>query len=107
MWFNGREMTAASDIDSLPDQREVEIEPGAFARTALDANLPRMLLNDSVTHRQTQPRAPRLAFARRLGGEERVIDALDVLLCDSRPGVRNYHADPVSIGGSDPQRAAV
>src|ERR1700722_7660669 len=100
-------MRAASDIDSLPGQREIEIKARAFAGTALHANLPRMFLDDSVTHRQAQARAPWLALARRLGGEEPIIDALNVLLRDSRTGVRYHHADALAVRGCDAQRAPI
>src|SRR5580700_5210126 len=105
--FIGREMTAASDIDSLPGQRKIQIEPRAFPGTALDPNLPRMFLNDSVTHRQSQPGAPRLALARRFGGEEGIVNALDVFLRNPRPSIRNHHTDAFAVGSRDPQRAAV
>src|SRR5580698_4324089 len=85
--FTGREITAASDIDCLPGKRKIEIEPRAFARAALHSNLSRMFLDDAVTHRQTQPCAPWLAFARCLGGEEGVVNAMDVLLRNPRAGV--------------------
>src|SRR5208282_3243128 len=100
-------MTAASDMDSLPRGWELEIERRAPAGPAFHFDLPGVLLNDSVGDRQPQPRAPVLAFARsRLGGEERIVNAVNVLLRDSRARIRHYHADSVSVGGSDAQRPA-
>ncbi len=81
-------MVASSDIDSLPRQREIQIEGCALAGLALHPNLARMLLNDAVGHRQAQAGALALAFSRRgLGGEERIVDALDVFLRNAGAGV--------------------
>ena len=47
-----------------------------------------MLLNDAVGDRQAQSGALALSFARRgLGGEERVVDALDMFLRNAGAGV--------------------
>ncbi len=58
-----RAMTAASDIDRLPRQREIEVERGAFAGSAFHPDLPGMFLDDAVGHRQAQPGASGLPFA--------------------------------------------
>src|SRR5258707_13710434 len=79
--FDPLEMTAASDIDSLSHQRELQIEPCAFVRRALYANLARVLLNDSVGQRQAQPGAAALPFLRRIVGcKEWIVTALHVVL---------------------------
>src|ERR1700722_9897692 len=88
-----RKITAASDIDSLPGQREIKVERSPFAMPALHSNLPGVLLNDAVGYGQTKSRAPRLAFAGRcLGGKEWVVNPVDVFLCDAAARIRNHHA---------------
>jgi len=67
-----------------------------------------VLLNDAVGHGKPQTGSLALAFARgRLGGEERVVDALNVFLWDSISGVGNLHADCLSVGTGDAQDAAL
>ena len=46
------------------------------------------------------------SLRRGLGGEERIVDALNVLLRDAAAGVGDAHADPVAVGGGDAQRSA-
>src|SRR5436190_5953509 len=93
-----RGMTAASDIDRLSHEREIQIERGAFFRGTLHANLAGMLLDDPVGHRQTETGAPFLTILRcSFGGEERIVNALNVLLCDSATGIRNHYAHAVAI----------
>src|SRR5579872_2917608 len=102
------EMTAASDIDRLSDHREIDVKSGALLRRAFDANLSRMLLNNSVGHREPEPGAAFLPIAYgALGGEERTVNAVNMFLRDSRSTVRNRDTDAVSIGGYNPQRAPV
>src|SRR5207302_9713983 len=63
-----------------------------------------MFLNDSVRYRKTQPSCARLAFPRSVfGGEERIVNTLDVLLRDAYSGVRDSHAHARAIPGLDPQ----
>src|SRR5579863_4858330 len=98
----GRTITAASDIYCLPRQREIQVERGAFPVAALLANLPRMLLDDSVGYGQAQPGAPCLAFPRRcFGGEEWIVDPVDVLLRNPGSGVGYHHAHTLAIGCRD------
>src|SRR6185369_16072342 len=103
-----RGMVASSDIDSLPREREIQVEGCASPGMAFHPNLPGMLLNDSVSHGKTQAGAFALAFTRgRFGGEERVVDALDVFLRDTAAGVGDDHADPVPVGGGYTERSAL
>ena len=52
-----------------------------------------MLLDDAVSDGQAQARAALLALLRSgLGGEERIVDALNVFLRDSAAGVGDAHA---------------
>src|SRR5215470_15015374 len=79
-----RGMTAASDIDRLSQEWEVQIKSCPFVRSALDTNLAGMLLNNSIRDRQTEAGASLLAFLRRsFGRKERIVNALDMLLRDT------------------------
>src|SRR5579863_645453 len=103
-----RTITAASDIDSLPGQREIEVERSAFAMPALHSNLSRVLLNDAVGYGQAQARTSRLPLTRSgLRSKERVVDSVDVLLCNARARIRNHHANAVAIHGCNAQRPAI
>src|SRR6266496_763210 len=102
-----REMTAASDIHSLSQEWELQIECRAVFGCALHTNLARMLLNNSVGHRQSQPRTTPLAILRSdVGREEGIVNALDVLLSNAAARVRNHHAYAVAVVRGDLQRTA-
>src|ERR1039458_9573899 len=58
-----------------PRRRQFQMESGAAARPVGNFYRAAMLLDDTVGHREAQPRA----FARRLGGKERIVDAMQVL----------------------------
>ena len=78
----------ASGTDSLSDQGELHDERGAAAGRAVDANLAGVLLNDSVGHRESQSGAAAVTGLRLvLGGEERIVDAMNVFLRDAGAGV--------------------
>src|ERR1700686_2259738 len=103
-----RTMTAASDIDGLPRQREIEVEGSAFAGAALHSNFPSVLLNDAVGYGQAQPGASRLPFTgRRLGGEEWVVNPVDMLLRNAAAGIRDHHARASPILSGVAQRPAI
>src|SRR5215475_14432816 len=107
-WLNRPEMTAASDIDSLPHQRKVKIEGCALLGRALDANLASVLLNDAVGDGKPEPGAPPLAVLRRsFGGEKRVVNALNVLLRNAFPGIGYHHAHTTAVRSRHSQRAPV
>src|SRR5579864_4602632 len=92
------EMTAASDIDSLPQQRKIKIERRAFMRSAFYTNLASVLLDNSIGHRQAQPGAAPLAIlGGSLGGEERIVNSLNMLLSNAHAGVGNHHVNPVAV----------
>ena len=79
-----REITAASDMHCLPAQGKIKSECCARAGLALHANLAGVLLDDAVGDGEAQAGAAALAFLRRgLGGEERIVDALNVLRRDA------------------------
>src|SRR5437762_647965 len=79
-------------IDGLPsgdwDHREIEMELGASAGLALNADLAGVLLNDAVGDGKSEAGAAALAGAvGGLGGEERVVDARDVFGRDAASAV--------------------
>src|SRR5262245_1056142 len=101
-----RVKTAASDIDGLPYQGEFKIEGGAPARLAIHSDLPCMLLDDPVSHRQSQARSSRLAFPRRvLGGKERIVDLVDVFRRNAAAGIGHLDLDAGAVPRSNAQRA--
>src|SRR5437667_11756842 len=105
---NRREMTAASDIYCLPQQREIEVESRAFFRRTLHANFARMLLSDPVSYREPEPRTALLPILRHiLRGEKGIVNALKVFLRNAQPGVGDDHAHTVAVRSHDPQRASV
>src|SRR5271157_6053844 len=88
----------ASGIDDLPHHGEFHGERRAVARRALDVDLAGVFLNDAVGHRQPQPGTAGIAgLGLRLGGEERVVDAMNVFLRDAAARVRYGHAHVVPV----------
>ncbi len=73
-----------SDMRGIPYHGEFEMEGGSVPNLAFYLDLAGMFLDDAVAHCQSQSGAPALALAdRRLGGEERVVDALHVFERDA------------------------
>jgi hypothetical protein len=67
-------MTAASDIDCLPQQRKIEIESGALFGRTLDMNLAGVLLDDAVGYGESESGASLTAILRDiLCGKEWVV----------------------------------
>ena len=79
------------------------MEAGAAARPAEDLDGATMLLNDTVCDRQAEARP----FARSLGGEERIVDAVDMLGIDAVSAVEHIdlHAAVVLVRGLHFQHA--
>src|SRR3974390_674047 len=98
-----KRLSAVSGIDHLAQHGEFHGERGALAGRAIDVNLARMLLNDAVGHRQAQPCASAVAAAGllALGGEERIVDAVNVFLRDAATSVGHGDAHVVSVAGRD------
>ena len=74
------------------------MESGSLAGEAFHPDFPGVFLDDPVGHRKSETRAPRLAFARRVfGGEEGVVNLVDVLRRNTGAGVADahVHAGPV------------
>src|SRR5664280_1472027 len=70
----------SSGIHGLPrrsgyGEGKLDPEPGAAVAPVGDFDGTAMLLNDTVSHRKPEAGA----LARSLGGEERIVDAMDVL----------------------------
>src|ERR1700677_4202807 len=96
----------ASDMGGLPCHREFQMERGSASHLAVYLDLAGVLLDDAVADCQSQSCAAPLALAnRRLGGKERVVDALYVFERDARAGVGDIDRHmPVRLGGH-PQRS--
>src|SRR5450432_3763267 len=100
----GRVKTAASDIDCL-SHGKLQLELGSLARLGVHADLACMLLNDSVGDGQAQARATRLALTRGVfGGEERVINPVDVLRRDAAAAVTDVDLHGITVDCGDAQR---
>src|ERR1700761_1265024 len=81
-------LIAASGTDRLPDHGKFHDECGSAAGHAVDANLTGMFLNDAVGHGESQACAARVAgFGFVLGGEERIVDTMNVLLRNAGAGI--------------------
>src|SRR6476646_5754965 len=105
--IGGRVKTAALDIDCLSHWK-FQLELCSLARLRVHADLACMLLNNSVCDGKAKARAAGLTFARNVfGGEERVINPVDVLRRDSGAAVTDVHLNAVSVGRADVQRAAL
>src|SRR5437016_364518 len=103
-----RETMASSDIDSLPGHWEIQVKRSSFAGAALDANLSRMFLDNAVSNRKAQTCTAALAFPGGcLRGEERIVDALNVLLGNTGAGVGNDDTDALPIRSGNPEGAAI
>src|SRR5205085_9984784 len=73
-------------------------EAGAARSAVGDFNGTTMLLNDTVGHRKPQAGA----FARGLGGEERIVDAVEILGCNTVAGIGDFDARAQAVGpGAD------
>ena len=79
----------------------------AGADCALDMNFAGVLLNDAVGNRESEPgAAPVAGPGGGLGGEERIVDALEVLGSDAAAGVGDKRGDMPVDQGRDAQGAA-
>src|SRR5579885_2287263 len=102
-----REITAASDMDCLPAQGEIQGESGAGPGIALYANLARMFLDDAVRYGEAQTCAAILTFPGcRLRCKKRIVDSLNVFRRNPRSGVRDAHTYEFAVAGRDAQLAA-
>src|SRR2546423_5632991 len=74
---------------------------------ALDLNLAGMFLNDAVGYGEAEAGAASLPLSRSvLRSEEGIVNALDILGCDARSGIRDRDAHAIAIRGGNTQRAA-
>src|ERR1051326_1168600 len=102
----GRVKTAASDIDCL-SHGKFQMERGSLPRLRVHADLACVFLNDSVRYGETQARATRLPLTRDvLGGEEGIVNLVDVFRLNACAAVTDIYLHVVTIGRADAQRAA-
>src|SRR5271165_914528 len=74
-----KRVMAASGIDHLSDHGEFHDERGTPPGRTVHMDLASVLLNDAVGHRQSQSRTAAVPALRLvLGGEERIVDAVNV-----------------------------
>src|SRR5579872_4873868 len=74
---------------------KLDVKARTASRTAKSFNTSSVLLNDSVTHRKPQARA----LARALGGEERIVNAVQILGGNAVAGVDHVHECSTFTGG--------
>src|SRR5271156_994100 len=80
----------ASDMRRFPQHGKFEIKGSPRADMTLHVNFSGVLLDDAVGYGEPKACAtPFSLFRRRLGREERVVDALQVLWSNACPGIRN------------------
>src|SRR5690349_13993427 len=75
-------------------QRELHTEGRAAVTPVGNFDRTAMLLNDTVCHGKTESGA----LARGLGGEEGIVNAVQVLRRDAVAGVRHLHAGAIALG---------
>src|ERR1035438_7574688 len=89
---------STSGMDRIPQKRKLEMKRCAGVDSALDMNLSSMFLDDAVRDGQAEARAAAVTrLGRGLGGEKRVVDALEVLGCDAGAGVVYHCGDAVLL----------
>src|SRR5271169_4448724 len=100
-------LMVASGIDDLSYHREFHGERCALSRRTLYVDLSGVFLNDAVGYRQPQAGAAGMAgLGFGLGGEKRIVDAMNVFLRDAAAGVRHRDADVVPVARGDGERAS-
>src|SRR6516225_8690321 len=83
-------ITTTSDIYCLSSQGEIQKEGCARTRVAFHAYLASVFLNDAVGDRKPQSGPARLSFfGCGLGGEERIVNTMNIFLSDAAAGVGN------------------
>src|ERR1044071_4687932 len=103
----GRVKTAASDIDCL-SHGKFQLELGPLPGLRIHADLACVFLNDSVSYGEAQARATRLPLTRDvLGGEEGIVNLVDMFRRNARAAVTDIYLHAVTIGRADVQRAAL
>src|SRR5271165_3104988 len=94
-----RRLIIVSGIYDLPEHREFHGERGALSGCAVHVNFAGMFLDDAVRHREPQPRTAGIAALGLLvlGGEERIVNAMNVLLRNTTAGVGHSDAHVVAV----------
>src|ERR1700733_1483641 len=100
-------MTAASDMDCLPAQGEIQSKGSTGSGMAFNPDFSRVLLDDSVGDRKAESRAAVLAFSRHvLRREKRIVDALDMFRRNARASVGHLNAYRIAIAADHAQRSS-
>src|SRR5579884_4545372 len=99
------EMTAASDINCLPQHREIQIERSSLLMRTFDMNFASVFVNDSVRHGKPKASAPFSVLRCGLGCEKRIVNPMNVFLRDSGTRVGHNNMNAVAVGGRDLQRS--
>src|SRR3954469_6963565 len=103
----GSRVSATSDIYRLSQHGEFHMEAGALAWLALDANLASVFLDDAVRNGEPQPSATAPALrGTTLGGEEWIVDAMDVPGRDAAAGITHLDVNGAAIHSRDFEAAA-
>src|SRR5438874_3298951 len=102
----------ASDMHGLSrldlHHGKFEMERGAFAGLAFHADLSCMLLNDAVGDGESQASTPLIPGAvRSLGGEERVVDAINMFLRDAAAGIPHHDVHAIAVRSAHRQYSAL
>src|SRR3954447_2605258 len=85
---------STSGMDRIPRQRKLKMEGCAGAYGALDVDFSRVFLDDAVGHGEAEPRAPLVSRpGGRFCGEERIVDAFQVLRGNTRARVADQRLD--------------
>src|SRR5208337_307176 len=75
-------------MNRIPQQGKLKVKGCAGADRAFHMNFPGMFLDDAVTDSEAETGAPPVA-GNVFGGEEGIVDALEVLGRDAGPGIGN------------------
>src|SRR4051794_21194093 len=98
---------STSGMDRIPRQRKLKMEGCAGADRALHVDFSRVFLDDAVGHGEAEPRAPLVPrLGSGLGGEEWIVDALQVLGSDAGAGIADQRFDMSVDQRGHPQAAA-
>src|ERR1700751_4606180 len=100
--------SVASDMRGFPQHRKFKIERGSGAQVACYVYLPGVFLDNAVCDGKTEARSTSLSlYGRGLGGEERIVDPLQMFRRDTRAGIGDGDADVSVHLGGNAQRSAV
>src|ERR1035438_4232491 len=91
---DGFKGSSTSGMNGIPQQGKLELKGCAGADGAFDMNFAGVLLDDAVGDGKSQAGAAAVAgFGGGLGGEKRIVYALEVLRFDATAGVGNQRGE--------------